>query len=94
MPTSVFSRYIDDLENEPPKVDPAAEVLEWINRKWPKSTIALRDFYRYGPSVVRWDRESAFKLAAALAQRGRLIPLPAHRNDRWLWHVIRDPAQK
>jgi hypothetical protein len=91
---SIFTKFIDDFENEPPKVDPAAELLKWITHKWNGDTITLRDVYRHGPSFLRDDRESAFNLAKVLTQRGNLVPLKPHRSDRRLWHVVREPIRK
>jgi len=89
---SIFAKYIDDLEKEPNEIDPAIKLLEWLNRKWSKSTLTLRDIYTCGPSFLRDDRESAFNLAKVLTQRGNLVPLKAHRSDRRLWHVVREPT--
>ena len=91
---SIFTKYIGDLEKEPPAVDPAIELLEWLTYKWPGPTISGRDIYRHGPNFIREDPKSAFGLAKILVQRGNLVPLKPHRHDRRLWHVIREPIQK
>jgi len=95
MPTSesIFSKYLGP-EKEPPEVDPAIKLLEWITYKWKGDTVTLRDVYRHGPHFLRDDRESAFDLAEILVQQGRLIPIKPRRRDAREWHVIREPIRK
>jgi hypothetical protein len=94
MPTSVFSQYITDLENEPPKVDPAAKLLEWLTYKWNGATITAREIYTLGPGFIQKDREGALNLAKILQQQGNLIPIATRRHDRREWRIIREPIQK
>jgi hypothetical protein len=79
MPTSVFSKYIDDLKEEPPKVDPAIKLLEWLTYRWTRPTISASEICHRGPNATR-DLQSVLDLTEILVQRGRLIPIKPHRH--------------
>jgi hypothetical protein len=89
---SIFSKYIDDLEKEPTEVDPAAELLEWLVYRWAKPTVTAINIRQFGPNALR-DRDSVMKLTEILVQRGKLIPLPTHRVDKYEWRVMREPER-
>jgi hypothetical protein len=91
---SIFTKFIDDLEKEPNKADPANELLTWLMYRWPGTTITLRDVCRCGPNFLRDDRESVFNLAEVLVRQGRLVPLQPSRRDTREWHVVREPVRK
>jgi hypothetical protein len=90
---SIFAKYLD-LEKEPPEVDPAVKLLEWITYKWNGATITGRDIYRHGPHFLRDDREGALSLAKVLTQRGNLIPTKTRQHNMREWHIIREPIRK
>jgi hypothetical protein len=89
---SVFARWLDP-EKEPPKVDPAIKLLEWLTYRWAKPTVTVRDICRCGPGFIQNDRETTLNLTKDLQLRGHLIPVPTHRADRREWRVIREPIK-
>jgi hypothetical protein len=90
---SVFSKYIDDLENEPPKVDPAAELLRWLTAKWTKPTVSAREICQFGPRATK-DLKSVLGLTEILMQRGILIPIPTpNRQNIRQWCIVREPTK-
>jgi hypothetical protein len=93
MPTheSVFAKYLDP-EKEPPEVDPANELLQWLVYRWARPTVTVRNICQFGPRAIR-DRESALSLAEALVRTGRLIPVQTHRVDKREWCIIREPIK-
>jgi hypothetical protein len=76
---SVFARWLDP-EKEPPAVDPAIKLLEWLTFKWSRPTITATDLYQYGPNALR-DRKSVMNLTGVLVSQGRLIPIKKRRHD-------------
>jgi hypothetical protein len=84
---SIFSKFID-LEEEPPKVDPAGELLKWLTFRWNKPTVQARDICQFGPRPR--DVQSVLGLTEILMQRGSLIPLktPSRQNIRE-WYIVR-----
>lgn len=90
MPTSVFSKYIDDLEKEPNEVDPAAELLKWLTFKWGKPTVSARDICQFGPRATK-DLKSVLGLTEILMQRGILVPIPTpNRQNIRRWCIVRE----
>jgi hypothetical protein len=96
---SVFAKYIASPERCEPETAPPANFrslpvgrfLHWLTH-WNEPTISARQIYTYGPRCIR-DWKEAVGVAEVLAQRGWLVPLPAHRIDRKVWLVVRGAEQ-
>jgi hypothetical protein len=57
---------------------------------WPKPVISLREIRVYGPYSIRPAKDAA-SLTKTLTEFGWLIPLKAHRRDRQIWRIVREP---
>jgi hypothetical protein len=100
--TSVFTKHIADTleKHEPPKtssqIDPKSQplgrLLYWLTHHWKKDVISVREICWRGPQATR-DRKNAIAVSEILAQRGWLLPIPAHRHDRKVWKIIRETGQ-
>jgi hypothetical protein len=66
----------------------AMKLLHWIQHRWGKPFICLRDLQIYGPVACK-DHATALKLAEALEKNGWLKSVPVHRRDRRLWKTPR-----
>jgi hypothetical protein len=64
------------------------ELLHWIQHRWSKPFICLRDLQIYGPVACK-DHATALRLAQTLEKQGWLKPVRAHRRDRKLWKTPR-----
>jgi hypothetical protein len=89
----VDSKPVEEKPSPPPvkrKVKPltAAELLDWIQHRWSKPFICLRDLQIYGPAACK-DHGTALRLAETLEKNGWLAPVRAHRRDRRLWKTPR-----
>ena len=73
--------------SKPPTLSPTEKLQDWIDRRWRKTIICARDIYIHGPYGIR-DKKTALKLARILVQQGGLVPIRAHRRDRWTWKVV------
>jgi hypothetical protein len=85
--------YGDEPEQPKPELErtrkpppPAQELLIWIQQRWNKPVISLRDIQVYGPSAIR-DRATAINHVEALAAAGWLAETKAHRRDRRVWRL-------
>jgi hypothetical protein len=74
------------------KSSPSEKLLAWIINFWPQPVISLRDIQIYGPNCIR-DAHGAMSVAKTLTEYGWLAPIKAHRRDRKLWRVIREPSR-
>ena len=89
---SLFSQYIDRLEEPAPAPVPLAtppealRLLYWLQHNWDRPNICARDLYRSGPGCTR-DRESIRKLTELMERRGWLVPMKTHRYDRKRWQI-------
>ena len=61
-------------------------LLDWLQTRWPGTTVSARDIYRHGPNPVR-DRKIALTMAEALVGQGWLIPIKTWRYDRKEWQI-------
>jgi hypothetical protein len=72
------------------KSSPSERLLSWIINFWPSPIISLRDIRVYGPYSIR-DAKDAVSVTQTLAEFGWLVPVKAHRRDRRVWRIVRDP---
>jgi hypothetical protein len=66
----------------------ATELLHWIQHRWSKPFIFLRDLQIFGPIACK-DHATALRLAMILEKNGWLKPVKTWRRDRRLWKTPR-----
>jgi len=84
--------FADELAPEikrPHKSSPQL-LLDWLLEHWTEPTVCMRDIYSYAPRCIR-DEEIAISSAETLVRYGWLSELKAHRHDRRVWEIIRQP---
>ena len=64
----------------------AGVLLAWLQNKWTRPVIRVRDIRIYGPNPIR-DRESATKMVEVLVKGGWLVPTTPHRCDSKQWRI-------
>ena len=76
------------VEGPTPQQVPLAAglLLDWLQNKWTRPTVHVRDICIYGPRPIR-DRESAINSAEVLARQGWLVPMKSHRCDTKRWRI-------
>jgi len=89
MPTRSNEKFsfADDPAPEKVKVDPAQQLLDWLQR-WSKPTITVRQIRVYGPHSIR-NRRSAIDAAEILVANGWLNSIKPSRPDTYAWQIVR-----
>jgi hypothetical protein len=97
-PRSIFAKYVPAEKQQPEPVTPPNQLdpgltrlANWVVNHWPNQTICARDLVT-NIGHIRTSEE-AVALGRRLAKAGLLIPLHAHRYDRKIWMIVRNPAQ-
>jgi len=92
-----FARQRQGRSKEPRSKEPRSEsrrdgtppmLLDWLQNRWPGTTVCARDLYCYAPRPIRDDRKIALELAETLVAQGWLAPIKPHRHDRKVWQIV------
>jgi hypothetical protein len=67
---------------------PLGKLQDWLDRKWRRSSICLREICVYGPHADR-NRQTVLNLALELVRQGVLVPIEARQRNTLKWRIVR-----
>jgi hypothetical protein len=91
---------LERLAGQPPDPRPTVErapknrellMLDWLQNRWTKSSVTLRDIQTYGPGSVR-NKDVALNLMHTLTTRRWVVAIKPHRYDMKRWGIPRRRA--